>query len=106
MKSLLIVLFVAVSSLTTFGQETSTMNGTYEGYIDGVYVFSDGEGYTTEFSNITDDVANEFDLNSEKLVGKQFMITFTVDSEMDEDDPDFVKADKVEILSSGDISKK
>ena len=98
MKSLLIVLFVAVSSLTTFGQETSTMNGTYEGYIDGVYVFSDGEGYTTEFSNITDDVANEFDLNSEKLVGKQFMITFTVDSEMDEDDEEIQVSTIVKLL--------
>ncbi|TDS16694.1 hypothetical protein DFQ03_1176 [Maribacter caenipelagi] len=98
MKSLLIVLFVAVSSLTTFGQETSTMNGTYEGYIDGVYVFSDGEGYTTEFSNITDDVANEFDLNSEKFVGKQFMITFTVDSEMDEDDEEIQVSTIVKLL--------
>lgn len=98
MKSLLIVLFVAVSSLTTFGQETSTMNGTYEGYIDGVYVFSDGEGYTTEFSNITDDVANEFDLNSEKFVGNQFMITFTVDSEMDEDDEEIQVSTIVKLL--------
>lgn len=98
MKSLLIVLFVAVSSLTTFGQETSTMIGTYEGYIDGVYVFSDGEGYTTEFSNITDDVANEFDLNSEKFVGNQFMITFTVDSEMDEDDEEIQVSTIVKLL--------
>lgn len=98
MKSLLIVLFVAVSSLTTFGQETSTMIGTYEGYIDGVYVFSDGEGYTTEFSNITDDVANEFDLNSKKFVGNQFMITFTVDSEMDEDDEEIQVSTIVKLL--------
>ncbi|WP_396632035.1 hypothetical protein [Maribacter sp. R86514] len=86
MKSLLIVLFVAVSSLTTFGQETSTMNGTYEGYIDGAYVFSDGEGYKTEFNNVTSEVIAEYDLNGQKFVGRQFSITFTVDSEMDEDD--------------------
>ncbi|WP_291963684.1 hypothetical protein [Maribacter sp.] len=86
MKSLLIVLFVAVSSLTTFGQETSTMNGTYEGYIDGVYVFTDGEGYSTEFTNVVDEVTSKYDLKSQKLVGKQFSITFTVDSELDEDD--------------------
>ena len=86
MKSLLIVLFVAVSSLTTFSQETSTMNGTYEGYIDGVYVFTDGEGYSTEFTNVVDEVTSKYDLKSQKLVGKQFSITFTVDSELDEDD--------------------
>ncbi|MDO6470273.1 hypothetical protein [Maribacter sp. 1_MG-2023] len=98
MKSLLIVLFVAVSSLTSYGQDTSTINGTYEGYIDGVYAFSDGEGYTTEFTNITDDVANEFDLTSEKFVGKQFIITFTVDSELDEDDEEIQVSTIVKLL--------
>ncbi|SIQ32165.1 hypothetical protein [Maribacter ulvicola] len=86
MKSLFIVLFVAVSSITSFGQETSTMNGTYEGYIDGAYVFSDDEGYNTEFTKVTKEVSEKYDLTSEKFVGSQFTITFTVDSELDEDD--------------------
>ncbi|TDT47154.1 hypothetical protein CLV90_1226 [Maribacter spongiicola] len=98
MKSILIVLFVAVSSLTTFGQDTSTMNGTYEGYINGAYVFSDNEGNTAEFNDITDDVANEFDLNSQKFVGKQFTITFIVDSELDEDDEEIQVSTIVELL--------
>lgn len=98
MKSILIVLFVAVSSLTTFGQDTSTMNGTYEGYINGAYVFSDNEGSTAEFNNITDDVANEFDLNGQKFVGKQFTITFIVDSELDEDDEEIQVSTIVELL--------
>ena len=46
MKSILIVLFVAISSLTTtYGQDTDKMSGTYEGYIDGMYVFTDKDGY-------------------------------------------------------------
>ena len=98
MKSILIVLFVAVSSLTTFGQDTSTMNGTYEGYINGAYVFSDGEGSTAEFTNITDDVENAYDLNSQKFVGKQFMITFVVDSELDEDDEEIQVSTIVKLL--------
>ncbi|WP_282049349.1 hypothetical protein [Maribacter aquivivus] len=98
MKSLLIVLFVAVSSLTSYGQDTSTMNATYVGYVDGAYVFSDSEGYNAEFTNITDNVANEFDLNSQKFVGKQFTITFIVDTELDEDDEEIQVSTIVELL--------
>ncbi|MEP2237372.1 MAG: hypothetical protein ABJI22_03355 [Maribacter sp.] len=86
MKSLLIVLFVAVSSMTTFGQEASKMNGTYEGYMNGVYVFSNHEDSKTEFTKVTSEVIANYDLNSQKFVGRQFSITFTVDSEIDEDD--------------------
>jgi len=86
MKSLLIVLFVVIFSLTTFGQEVSTMNGRYEGYIDGTYVFTADDDYSTEFMNVTSDVTSKYDLKSQKFIGRQFSIYFTVDSELDKDD--------------------
>jgi hypothetical protein len=98
MKSILIVLFVAVSSLTTFGQDTSTMNGTYEGYINGAYVFTDGEGDSVEFNNAVSAVTSKYDLNSQKFIGKQFSITFTIDSELDEDDEEIQVSTIVNLL--------
>ncbi|WP_339839300.1 hypothetical protein [uncultured Maribacter sp.] len=89
MKSILIVLFVAISSLTTtYGQDTDKMSGTYEGYIDGMYVFTDKDGYKAEFTNVTNDVSAKYDLTSQKFVSMQFIITFTVDTELDEEDED------------------
>lgn len=98
MKSILIVLFVAVSSLTTFGQDTSTMNGTYEGYINGAYVFTDGEGDSVEFNNAVSAVTSKYDLNSQKFIGKQFSITFSIDSELDEDDEEIQVSTIVNLL--------
>lgn len=86
MKSLLIVLFVSISTLTAYGQDESTMNATYEGFINGTYVFTDDEGERVEFNNIANGVSAKYDLNSSKFVGRQFSITFTIDLEMDEDD--------------------
>ncbi|WP_405410282.1 hypothetical protein [Maribacter sp. Asnod1-A12] len=86
MKSLLIVLFVTISSWTAYGQETGTMNGTYEGYSNGVYIFSDDDGESVEFNNVSYEASKRYDLTSQKFVGRQFAITFTVDSELDEDD--------------------
>lgn len=89
MKSILIVLFVAITSFTTtYGQDTENMNGTYEGYIDGMYVFTDSDGYKAEFTNVTNEISTKFDLTSDTYVGKQFMVTFTVETELDEDDED------------------
>ncbi|MEP2058379.1 MAG: hypothetical protein ABJJ05_11270 [Maribacter litoralis] len=86
MKSLLIVLFVSISSLTTFAQDESTMNATYEGFVNDAYVFTDGEGERIEFNNVSNQVSAKYDLKGTKFVGKQFSITFTVDFELDEDD--------------------
>ncbi|MGB2758902.1 MULTISPECIES: hypothetical protein [Maribacter] len=98
MKSLLIVLFVAVSSFTTFGQDTGTMNATYEGYSNGVYSFTDDEGEIVEFNNVTNEVSSKYDLTSQKFVGRQFSITFTVDSELDEDDEEIQVSTIVDLL--------
>ncbi|APQ18065.1 hypothetical protein [Maribacter hydrothermalis] len=87
MKSILIVLFVAITSFTTtYGQNTETMNGTYEGYIDEMYVFTDSDGYRAEFTNVSNEISTKFELTSDTYVGRQFMITFTVDTELDEDE--------------------
>jgi hypothetical protein len=91
MKSILVVLFVALSSFgSTDIQETEKMNATYAGYEDGMYVFTDGDGYKSEFKYVSQEVMQQFDLSDEQYIGKQFTITFTVDSEIDEDDEEIM----------------
>jgi len=98
MKSVLIVFFVTLSSLSAFGQDTDKMDGTYEGYIDGAYVFTDSDGYKAEFTSVTNDVSTKYDLTSQKYVGMQFMITFTVDTEIDEEDEEIQVSTIVELV--------
>lgn len=87
MKTILAVLFVSLSTMMGPSlQETEKMNGTYAGYEDGRYIFTDSDGYKTEFNYISEEVSQKFDLTDEKYIDKQFVITFTIDSEMDEDD--------------------
>ncbi|TLP75469.1 hypothetical protein [Maribacter sp. ACAM166] len=89
MKSILVVLFVTFTSFgSVYSQDVEKMDGTYVGYEDGVYVFTDNDGYKAEFTNITNDVSQEYNLTDTKYIGKQFIISFTVDTEMDEDDED------------------
>jgi len=87
MKSLLVVLFVALTSFgSVYSQDVEKMDGTFEGYEDGMYIFTDNDGYKAEFTHVTNDVSQKYNLTDQTLVGKQFIITFTVDTEMDEDD--------------------
>lgn len=87
MKSILVVLFVALSSFASvYGQDVEKLDGTFLGYEDGVYAFTDNDGYRAEFTNITGEASQQYNLTDQKYVGKQFIITFTVDTELDEDD--------------------
>jgi hypothetical protein len=87
MKSILVVLFVALSSFGNLNvQETDKMNATFAGYEDGMYVFTDSDGYQSEFNYVSQDVSQQFDLTDKQYVGKQFTITYTVDTEIDEED--------------------
>lgn len=87
MKTILIVVFVALTSFgSVYGQDVEKMDGTYVGFEDGMYIFTDGEGYKSEFTNMTDEVRKEYDLTGDTYIGKQFVISYTIDTEMDEDD--------------------
>jgi hypothetical protein len=87
MKSLLVVLFVALTSFSSvYCQDAEKMNGTFAGYENGLYIFTDKDGYDTEFSNITDEVSQKYNLTDKTYIGNQFIITFIVETEMDEND--------------------
>lgn len=87
MKSIVAVLFLTLTSLTSvYSQDAEKMDATYVGYEDGVYVFTDNDGYRAEFSTISDEASKRYDLTDPMYVGKQFILTFTVDTELDEDD--------------------
>ena len=87
MKSILVVLFVAFTSLSSvYCQDAEKMNGAFVSYEDGVYVFTDKDGYNAEFTNVSDEVSQKYDLTNKTYIGKQFIITFIVDTEMDEFD--------------------
>ncbi|WP_419214009.1 hypothetical protein ACNR9Q_07605 [Maribacter sp. X9] len=87
MKLIFTVLFVTLTAIgNLLVQETEKTNGTYVGHEDGIYVFMDGDGYKSEFSHVTEEVMKQFDLNSQDYIGKQFIITFTVDTELDENE--------------------
>tara|TARA_R110001592_G_scaffold202728_2_gene452304 strand:+ start:2189 stop:2497 length:309 start_codon:yes stop_codon:yes gene_type:complete len=87
MKSIVIVLFVALTSFSSvYCQDAEKMNGTFAGYEDGVYVFTDKDGYNAEFASITDEVSKKYNLTDKTYIGKQFIITFIVETEMDEFD--------------------
>lgn len=77
-------------SLTALGamtrEETERMNATFSGYERGMYVFTDSEGYTSEFNQVSQSVSQEFDLTNEQYVGKQFIITFTLATENGENE--------------------
>lgn len=87
MKSIIIVLFATFSSFTSvYSQDVEKMNGTFLGYEDGMYTFTGSDGYKAEFTNTTNEVSQKYDLTDKQYIGKQFMISFTVDTEIDEDD--------------------
>lgn len=87
MKTLFISLLLVVSSLSmTLSQETETMTATFDGYEEGTYYFTDSDGYSNEFDQLSNAVKKMYDLSSEKFVGSTFQITYTSESEIDDSD--------------------
>ena len=99
MKSILIVLFVAITSITNVNlQETEKMNGTFVGYEDGIYIFTDDNGNKTEFNYLSEQARSKYDLIDESFINKQFIINFTVNTEMDEQEEEMQVSTIVDLL--------
>ena len=89
MKTLLILLFAITSLATTEkSQETEKVNATYTEYEDGIYFFTDSDGYSIEFNNVSDEVLKKYDLYNDEYIGKLFIVTYQSDTEMDEEGDD------------------
>lgn len=87
MKTLFISLFLLTSVMTNIvSQDTEKMTATFDYYEDGTFYFVDADGYSNAFSHISKEAKMAYDLTSEDFVGKNFVITYTSDSEMDESD--------------------
>lgn len=91
MKTLFISLMLVVSSLTTApSQETEKMTATFDGYEDGTYYFTDSDGYSTEFNQLSNEARKLYDLSTEEFVGSTFEITYTSETEVDDLDEEII----------------
>lgn len=88
MKTLFIFLIAVTSMVVAKAQETETVKATFKEHLDGVYYFTDNEDYSIEFTQIKQKVLEEFNLLGEEHKGKIFMITYTTETEEDEDGDD------------------
>ena len=87
MKAILIPIFFVITTNTNFtGQETESMAGTFNGYEDSIFNFTDTDGYSMEFNHISDEAKDMVDLTDDKYIGKLFQVTFTSESEIDDQD--------------------
>lgn len=99
MKTKLILVLCVMSlsffSFVTVNQETKTVVATYDGFEYDVYNFSvsggdDETDVYISFKEISESILMEFDLKSDKLVGKNFEITYSIETsegeEIEEDE--------------------
>ena len=85
MKTLFISLFLIISSLNgPTIQESEKITGTFEGIEDGTYYFTDTDGFSNEFQNITQEALKSFDLSDDKYKGQLFTVTYISETETDD----------------------
>ncbi|MGB3149915.1 MAG: hypothetical protein WBB27_04565 [Maribacter sp.] len=60
------------------------MAGTFNGYEDGIFSFTDTDGYSIDFHHISEEAKATFDLTQDKFKGKLFQITFIGETEIDD----------------------
>lgn len=79
------ILFITLTSFMGLNQDTQSIIGEYDGHEDYGYNFiiinSDGEERTMTFHLVDNDVLNEYDLDSEDLIGTKFEIAYTLEIE-------------------------
>ncbi|GGD70471.1 hypothetical protein GCM10011412_05080 [Maribacter cobaltidurans] len=86
MKTLFITFIMLTSTLGgNLIQDTSRVSGTYDRHEDGIYYFIGDNGEIYEFNDITEEASEVFDLMDEALLGKLFSITFTRETEENDD---------------------
>lgn len=92
MVGFLMVCFFSFTSMVTLNS-TETFEGIYDGQEDYGYNFigidEEDEEYTMTFQEVDKSLLKSFDLQSEKLVGTKFMVTYTVSVEILKDEDGF-----------------
>jgi len=88
MKTKILVLTIAFLSLTLSSftiSKNQVVSGVYDGVEDTNYVFTITKGDKTErmeFNYLSEDVFENFDLDSDELIGTSFTITYEKEKEM------------------------
>ncbi|TXN37839.1 hypothetical protein FVB32_05995 [Flagellimonas hymeniacidonis] len=84
MKTLFVFL-ITITSMGLLNQETETMKATFDGYVDGIYFFTDKDDFSNEFVHVEKGVLEQFDLTTDEFKGKLFVISYTTDTEEDDE---------------------
>jgi len=91
MKTLGILLFVWITSIGSIekDQETVTIQATFDGYTEGIYSFTENDELLYEFQKIEDAASTKYDLTEDQYIGKTFNVTYTIETEIDNDDEEY-----------------
>lgn len=89
MKTILTAVFTLILTAVT-AQEQETIKATFDSFEEGVYYFTDGEGFSNEFDEIDEKVLTTLDLRDSKYLGKVFMVTFVTETETDNEGEDIM----------------
>jgi hypothetical protein len=85
----LLVCFFSFTSLTTVNS-TEIFEGIYDGQEDYGYNFigvdEEDQEYTMTFQEVDKSLLKSFDLQSEKLIGTKFMVTYTISTKVEKDE--------------------
>lgn len=98
MKTIFLCFFMLFSTANQKVQETETVVATFNGYEDGVFFFTDDNGYSIEFQNLSPEARQQFDLTDDGLIGFLFEVTFNRDTELDEMEDEVVVNNIVGLL--------
>lgn len=108
MKTKLIVLALALVAFLSTAFVTpltkSTVSGTYEGTEEFNYVFTvtvKGEKQTMEFQYASDEVLENYDLDTDDYIGEDFTITYETSTEVVEDEEG--NEEEIEVLTITDL---
>lgn len=108
MKTKLIVLALALVAFLSTAFVTpltkSTVSGTYEGTEEFNYVFTvtvKGEKQTMEFQYASDEVLENYDLDTDDYIGEDFTITYETSTELVEDEEG--NEEEIEVLTITDL---
>lgn len=86
MKKILLTLTTAIISFVTLSQEAN-IKAFYKGYDSetGIYLFEDANENIIEFYEVEAKVLNQFNLKTDDLIDKAYIVTYIVNEKEDED---------------------
>lgn len=87
MKTLFFTLFTGITLFLNV--ETETITATFTGYSEDTYYFEDSDELVHSFETLNEAVAKQYDLTTDAYKGKVFKVTYTMTTEVNEDDEEY-----------------